>query len=328
VESTVTVTVISPGRLPIGSPRRGHFGAWRTTAATPAMVGSLLLLLVLFGWMGRWEGLVLIGWLTAGAALCTRCGERLAVAVGCGFRRPSPAQLAALEPAWTSALARSGLDPGELDLYVQRSAELNAYATGARSVAVTTAMVSEVLRRRRSSDEIEAVVLHELGHHASGATRFALASMWLALPWRFAARTVIGLGLATVGRRQPMRLLAAVVMTAVVVAVVQAIQQRQVAVALVLASVALCAVVCPFADAWIARRSEYAADRFAAHCGAGAALVTVLVRVDRGRDHPRGWTRRLLSPHPPTARRVAALQRYTAIPAGPPWRVRPPAAPG
>jgi hypothetical protein len=69
--------------------------------------------------------------------------------------------------------------------------------------------------------------------------------MWLATPWRFASRLLIGIGLATIGRRQPMRLLALVVVAGVVVAVVQAIQQRQLAVAFVLSTVAICAVVCP-----------------------------------------------------------------------------------
>ena len=38
--------------------RTGHFGAWRAATSVPAMIGSLLLLLVAFGWMGQWEGLV------------------------------------------------------------------------------------------------------------------------------------------------------------------------------------------------------------------------------------------------------------------------------
>lgn len=36
--------------------RGGPFGAWRALSALPAMVGSLLLLLVLFDWMGRGKG--------------------------------------------------------------------------------------------------------------------------------------------------------------------------------------------------------------------------------------------------------------------------------
>jgi hypothetical protein len=37
--------------------------ACRAVIPVPAMVGSVLSILVLFGWMGRWEGLVLLVWL-------------------------------------------------------------------------------------------------------------------------------------------------------------------------------------------------------------------------------------------------------------------------
>ena len=89
------------------APRRaGHFGAWRALTAVPAMVGSVLLLLVLFGWLGEWEGAVLLGWIGSGAAVFSRVGERVAVRVGAGFRRPTKAQVALLAPAWSAALAR------------------------------------------------------------------------------------------------------------------------------------------------------------------------------------------------------------------------------
>jgi hypothetical protein len=106
-----------------------------------------------------------------------------------------------------------------------------------------------------------AMLLHELGHRATRATRFALVTLWLAAPWRFASPLVIGIGLATVGRRQPPRLLVLVVAAAVVVAVVWAVQQRRWGVAAVLSAVAACAVACPLADAAVSRRSEYTVDR-------------------------------------------------------------------
>ena len=310
------MTAMSVGLVPpVPAGRRGHVGAWRAAAAAPAMAGSLLLLLVLFGWMGQSEGLVLLGWLASGAAVFTRSGERVAVTAGCGFRRPSAAQAAALEQVWTAARSRSGLGPADVDLYVQRAGDLNAYAAGERSVAVTTGVLREFLARRLGSGEMEALLVHELGHHATRATRFALVSMWLALPWRVAARLVIGIGLATVGRRQPVGLLGVVAVAAVGVAVVESIQQGQVAAGAVLATVALCAVLCPVADAWASRRGEYAADRFTAERGAGTQLLAALRRLDRGARRP-GWTRRALSRHPSVERRADALHRYLAA-AGP-----------
>lgn len=247
-----------------GQRREGHFGVWRSVAALPAMLGSLLTLLVLFSWLGAWEGLVLLGWLASGAAVFTSPDERIAVRVGCGFRRPTARQATVLAPLWAQALAYAQLREDQLDLYVQRSREANAFAAGGRSVAVTTGAVAEFQARRLGVAQLVAILTHEIGHVETRATQFALVTMWLAAPWRFASRLVIGIGLATVGRRQPLRLLAVVVLAGVVVAVVQALQQRQWAVAAVLSAVAVCAVVCPLVDAAVSRRSEYAADRYAA----------------------------------------------------------------
>ena len=296
-------------RVPVGAVPRcaGHFGAWRALTAVPAMVGSVLLLLVLFGWLGEWEGALLLGWIGSGAAVLSRVGERVAVRVGAGFRRPTNAQLALLAPAWSSALARAGMAASEVDLYVQRSYEPNAFAAGGRSVAVTTGVLAKFQARRLGEEYLVAVLTHELGHHATRATKFALVTIWLALPWRFASRLVIGIGLATVGRRQPLRLLAVVAGAGVVIALGQAVQQRQWAVAVVLSAVAVCAVVCPLADAAVSHRSEYAADRYAADVGVGPQLAGAL-QVLAGRQPRRvGLVARLLSRHPQVSRRIEAL---------------------
>src|SRR4051794_15115842 len=307
-----------PGR-PV---RRGHYGAWRAAAAVPAMFGSLCLMLVLFGWLGRWEPAAMLAWLAAGAAVFTRVGEWCTVRAAVGFRRPNRDQAATLAPAWRHALASAGYTGGELDLYVQRSGHVNAYATGGRSVAVTTAAMREFLARRLTGDQMSAVLVHELGHHRTGGTRFSLVSLWLAAPWRFASRLVVGVCYALVARRQPGMLLGLVVIAVVVTAIVQAVDQQQWAVAVVLAGVAGCAVVCPLADAVAARRSEYAADRFAAEHGCGPQLVSALLTLGGGTDGPRG-VRRLLSWHPSIPRRVQALSRY-GTPAGGAPRAPPP----
>ena len=54
--------------------RVGHFGVWRAVIAMPAMLGSLLLLLVVFGWAGRWEPVVILTWVACGATVCTPIG--------------------------------------------------------------------------------------------------------------------------------------------------------------------------------------------------------------------------------------------------------------
>ncbi len=298
---------VSAGAVAPGS----HLGACRAVASLPAMVGSLGLLLVTFGWTGRWEGLVLVGWLASGAAVFTRAGERFAVAVGLGFRRPSSAQWAVLTKPWDSALDRAGIAREAVDLYVAPGAEVNAYTAGRRSIAVTSGALNELLARRLSNLDIEVVLVHEFGHYATGAAGPTLISTWLALPWRLTSRAVLGLGLATVGRRQPIRLLGLVVGTAVIRAVVQAIIAGQVAVAVLLSTLAVCSVLCPLADAWISRRSEYAADRFATQQGAGPQLATALTRLDRVRRR-QSWTQVALNRHPNTGHRIAAIERLQA----------------
>jgi STE24 endopeptidase len=290
------------------SPRRaGHFGAWRAVSTAPEMVGSLLLLLVLFGWLGEWEGAVLLGWIASGAVVFSRVGERVAVRVGAGFRRPTRAQSALLAPAWSAALAHCGLSAGEVDLYVQRSRDPNAFAAGSRSVAVTTGVLAKFSAHRMGDEYLVAIMTHELGHYATRATKFALVTMWLALPWRFASRLLIGIGLATVGRRQPLHLLAVVVVAGVVIAVVQAVQQRQWAVASVLSAVAVCTVVSPLVDAAVSRRSEYAADRYASGAGLGPQLAAALHVLEGGHRRRPGMVAQLLSRHPSVARRIAVL---------------------
>jgi STE24 endopeptidase len=300
--ATISAAVTGP-KLAV---RRGHYGAWRALTAAPAMMGSLFLLLFFFGWMGQWEGLLLLGWLASGLTVFTRRGERIAVRVGCGFRRPYPQQAEVLDPVWAAALARCGVAAGSMDLYVQYAAQTNAYSAGGRSVAVSAAVVQDFLARRLSSAEMEAVLVHELGHHATRATRFALVCVWLALPWRLAAGLVLGFAMGLKGR-QPLSLLALVVAVCVVDAVVQAVQARAFLVAFVLASLAVCGVVCPLADAWIGRRSEYAADRFAVDCGVGPELIRVLRRLDSGVEP--GWAQQLLNRHPSCQRRIAAVYR-------------------
>ena len=299
---------MSAGAVAPGS----HLGAWRAVAALPAMAGSLALLLVAFGWMGQWEGLVLAGWLASGAATFTRAGERFAVAAGFGFRRPSSAQWVALTPPWDRALDRTGIACDAVDLCVAPGGDVNAYAVGRRSIAVTSGALNELLAQRLSSVDIEAVLGHELGHIATRATRFGVISTWLAVPWRLTSRAVFGLGLATVGRRQPIRLLGLVVGAAVVRAVVQAICQGQTAAAALLCALAACAVLCPLADAWISRRSEFAADRFATQHGAGPQLAAALTRLNPRRGGRQSWTQAALKRHPNTARRIAAIDRLQA----------------
>lgn len=294
--------------------RRDHGGLWRAAAALPAMISSAALLLILAGGMSRWEGPVLLGWLGCGALTLTPVGERVAVRVGFGFHRPTHPQAAVLAPLVTLALRRCGVSPGGVDLYVQHRPAANAYTVGRRSVAVTTGLLTDFQARRLGAEQMIAVLAHELGHHAAGATRFALATGWLGAPWRCATQLQIGLSSLTLGRRQPPRLLLAVVGAGVVLAVVQAAQRQQWTAAVELAGVASAALGCPLLDAAASRRGEFTADRYAEAAGLGPQLGAAL-RALGSQQASDGWTARALVPPPrprSTPRPAAGGQRAAA----------------
>ena len=157
-----------------------------------------------------------------------------------------------------------------------------------------------------------ALLVHELGHRATKATQLGLMSAWLAAPWRLPARLMIGIAMTLTGaRRQPRLLLAVVAAAEVIVAVAQAMAQHHWLVASLIGGVATAAVGCPLIDAAVSRRSEYAADRFAAEHGVGPQLAAAFRVLDRGASCRRSPMARFLVSHPSTSRRVEALTAYS-----------------
>lgn len=292
--------------LRAGSPAIGRVGLWRALAAAPAMIASLLLLTVLFGWLGRWEAAVLLGWLASGALASIPLGERIVVRAGCGFRRPCASEAAALAPLWAAAIRQAGTVATDVDLYVQRCERANAYAAGARSVAVTTGVLRHFEEHRLSEEQVVAVLGHELGHYATRASRWGLVALWLAAPWRLALRLLVRIELTLCGW-QPRPLLALVMCAGVVVAVVRAVTQRDWMVAGVLLGVTALTVLCPLTDAAVSRRAEWAADRFAADHGLARPLAGALRAIHGDHYTGSGWPRRVLASHPEVERRIDAL---------------------
>ena len=90
-------------------PELGRWGAWRALVALPAMTAGSGVIVVSLGFLGRWEGLGLFASFAAGLLTLTRSGERVAVGLGCGFRRLSPVERAVLEPLWIRVLDRCGV---------------------------------------------------------------------------------------------------------------------------------------------------------------------------------------------------------------------------
>jgi STE24 endopeptidase len=264
------------------------------------------------GALGRGSGLLLLTWAACAAAVITRAGERVTVRAAYGFHRPRPGQAAALQPAWATALRVTGTRSGEVELHVQMARVPNAYAAGGRSVAVTSRVLEDYVSGRLPEDLLVAVLVHELGHHATGAARPTLLLLWLTAPWRVTSRVLTGCA-STLTGRQPRPGLAVVVVAGLAVAGIHALQQGQWTVGAVLAFVGLAAVLCPLADAAISRQGEFAADRFTADHGLAPELAAALHAMDDGQRAACGWSGRLLASHPISTERIRALVGATTV---------------
>src|SRR3954451_18142866 len=128
------------------------------------MLGSLLLLTLVSVTLGRWVGLLLpLTWVAGAAVLRTRVGEQMTLRAACGFHRPSPAQAASLQPAWSTALRVAGTAASDVELYVQTDRASNACAAGGRSVAVPSRVVEDHATGRLPEGQLVAVLVPRAG---------------------------------------------------------------------------------------------------------------------------------------------------------------------
>ena len=317
------MTVRTPvGRTPSGGapasrtaarPVRGRFGVWRALAALPAIFGGTVLMFVL---TAAWAPLLFVLWLGCAALWSTPVGERVAVRAALGFRLLPPERREVIEPVFTAALGQCGLTRGSVDWYVKSARQANACATGRRSVAVTDGAVEDFLAGRLPADLFGAVLVHELGHHATRAGRFVLAAGWLAWPGRLAFRTVLAVAMLLCGRRRIGRVTWFVIALGGGVAIVQAVQQGQWLTVAGVSAITFALVVTPLLDAAVSRAGEYAADRYAMSVGAGPELARALVVLSGAAATRRGLTSRALDRHPSLPSRLDRLRPGSAVPVG------------
>ncbi len=294
-----------PGARPV----RGRFGAWRALAALPAIFGGTAVMFVL---TAAWAPLLFVLWLGCAGLWSTPLGERLAVRATLGFRPLPPGLRDLIEPVCAAALARCGLPVGAVDWYVKAGRRPNACATGRRSVAVSDGAVESFLAGRLPADLFGAVLVHELGHHATRAGRFVLAAGWLAGPGRVAFRAAFLVSMLLCGRRQIGRPTWVVIALGGVVAIVQAAQQQQWLTVAGVSVIAFALAVTPLLDGAVSRGSEHAADRYAVSVGAGPDLARALVVISGSAAGRRGLARRALDRHPSLPSRLGRLDRLTA----------------
>ena len=196
------------------------------------------------------------------------------------FRVPAGTDAEGLTSLRVWAEHRCGVRPGRLDWYVRDDPQPNAFAAGRRSVAVTTGFLQLLQTGRIGHDKAVAVAIHEIGHHATGATRYGLLAEWLCWPWRVTYRSMMRLGGAMPCAEAGTVLMPVIFVIAIVrTAQLDAPPEQLVPVLAVLATLALGIFVAPALDTAFARASERAADRYTTQRGAGAALAAALPQV-------------------------------------------------
>lgn len=289
----------------------GHYGLWRLACAVPAMLTSAVQVAIVCALLGRYAILGLLGWLAVGFVLLTRRAERAAVRAVYRYRVPAGPDVEWLSSLQTCAEHRCEVRPGRLNWYVRDDPQPNAFAAGRCSVAVTTGFLQLLQNGRLGHDEAVAVVIHEIGHHATRATRYGLLAEWLCWPWRVTYRTVMRLGGAMPYAEAGMLLLPLVFVIAIVqTAKLDAPPEQLVPVLALLATLAMGIFIAPVLDAVFARASERAADRYTTQRGVGPDLAAALHQV--GPCQPSGLLGRLHHTHPATDSRLA---RLTSTPA-------------
>lgn len=312
-DTTATTAATTPAACP--RPRGGHFGGWRALAVFPAVAGSVLFMLVLTAALSRWQTPVFLLWLGAAGLLSTRPGEQLAVRAR-GFLPLSAWQRQALDPVFAAAVVRCGISSDQVDWYLHAGAQSNACVAGRRSLAVTEGALKTFVAGGMTHEHLQAILTHEIGHLAMGATSGALVVGWLAAPGRLAFRLVVSLACVLSGRRRLGWGSGLLLLVGGGMALQRAVQHSQWTAALMLAGLGTTLLATPLVDAAISRAAERAADRYAADVGAGPDLAGALLLISTP-GPAKAWTGRLLDSHPDVASRVESLGTgEVACPAG------------
>lgn len=306
----------SSSGLPAGTfgRRPGAMEAVAFALHVPAALASLVVMFWVAG-LGSYlssrgdpmtVGLIAIGLYALGAvALATPLGDWL-VMRSFKQRPANDYEAPRLDPVWARLCTRVGVPAATFTLRVEDSDEINAFAAGSRSVTITRDAV------KLPPDELEAILAHELGHHArwhgliglygwyfTGPTRLlASISMWAI---QFVWRVLVGAmgGAASVGS-----------IWGVLIAF---------GILLILGYVLLPYLILPLGfvvvvdslSALAARRLELRADRRAADWGYGAGLVKGLITLTwSGVPHAdHQWFERASSTHPAPRARISKLMQ-------------------
>lgn len=245
--------------------------------------------------------LIPVLWISSGAVLLVPSFEPTLSRLMFHVRQPTPDEMRYLWQPWQAVCHGAGIDPGRYVLMVEDSDELNAFAAGGRTVAVTQTSL------RLPPKQLEAVLAHELGHHLSGHPAVGILSWWYALPARGVA-FLIGIAVRVILTVAEMFARFGGGVGALVALLLSLIVLTMVAfVGLWLLLIPLTAPLLALAS----RVGERRADRTAAELGYGPHLVEVLHRwIAEGGHRPASVKARLLASHPTPTDRIHHLHAF------------------
>jgi len=268
--------------------------------ALPSFLGSLVVMYVLGTVLyQRAPWVIPVVWVLSGALLFAPPVESVISRLVLGTRRPTEGELRILAGPWQAVCRAAGVNGSRYALHIEESDELNAFAAGGRTVAVTRSAL------RLHPNHLEAILAHELGHHLAGHPVVSMLSLWYALPGRAATYLVkmavrftvfVGRIFATFGNG-----------IGVLVSFMVALMLL-----FVLAVLSFWLILVPLTApllAWAGRLAEFRADRVAVSLGYRPALTELLhatMAMDK-RVRPPGLRARMLATHPSHADRIKHL---------------------
>ncbi|MET8977633.1 M48 family metalloprotease [Streptomyces sp. NPDC004539] len=280
----------------------------------PNFLASLFVVLLVSMLFGDAAIVLVLAWLAGGALVFHRPTESALARYLLHLRRPTPQELARLEPVWHEVTARAGVEGRAYELWVEDSDSLNAVAAAGHIVGVTRFAMDEL-----PNGELAAVLAHELGHHVGGHAWSGLLGYWYALPGRLAWRALKAVsGLVFKASRAfggVGFLITLLVVGSIALATIRSLY-----------GLPLLVLAVPYALAAVSRRSELQADRHAAGLGFAPMLAAVLEKLHEEQERAAlaaangsvrlegGMLSRLLSSHPDYHTRLHHLRPYLRPP--------------